>query len=656
MNPYVHHQQKSLNLGFIIVSGTIGEETAVKAMKAGAYDYLMKDRLQRLGPAVARALQDAAYRKKHRSAVAALRESEKRLAMALDGGELGTWDRHLDTGEVIYNQRWAEMVGHRLEELEPTAYTWEHLLHPDDKAMVLARLHAKRTEEELRRQKERLQTILDNIPTMVAFLDDKGNHTWVNQAWEKTLGWSLAEIRGRDMLAEFYPDSAYRKQVIDFITRTDGSWGDFRTRSRSGEILDTVWTNVILSDGTNIGIGYDVTARKKIEQQLVQSQKMESIGTLAGGIAHDFNNILASILINTELALMDADETDPVHHSLEQIYSSCLRAGELVRQILAFSRQEVGEPKVIHLIPVLDETLKLLRATLPKSLHIEQECDVAIDTVFADPVQIEQVIINLSTNGAHAMREHGGVLRILLEQVEDPGEVARNRELDATRSYLKLRVSDTGEGIDPEALPRIFEPYFTTKRPEEGSGLGLAVAHGIIQHHGGAIEVRSETGAGSTFTIYLPVCTDRVETKEPITHRAVQGTERILVVDDEESLLSAYATMLANLGYRVTTSINGQDALERFRRQPERFDLVITDQTMPFMNGDVLAQHLLSIRPDIPIILCTGFSDRVDEQKAKEMGIKAFVMKPVITQEFAGCIRSVLEGSAGCAQDDKEDD
>ena len=387
----------------------------------------------------------------------------------------------------------------------------------------------------------------------------------------------------------------------------------------------------------------DISERKRLESQLQQAQKMEAIGTLAGGIAHDFNNILSPIMIHSEMAMMDLAPDSPAQHNLKEIFKAGERARDMVKQILTFSRKGKGTRAAINITPILKEGLKMLRSSIPTTINIQQNLEAESDTVFADPTQIHQIMLNLGTNAAYAMREKGGTLDVSLVQEDlTPEDVAQYSGV-IPGPYLILTVSDTGPGIDDVTIQKIFEPYFTTKEPGEGTGMGLSVALGIIRSYGGDIVVKSQQEKGATFIVYIP----RIEADvSPVNKRLTllpRGTERILFVDDEKGVVDAIFTMLEGLGYHVTARTSSIETLEAFRNKSNAFDLVITDQTMPYMTGKDLARELMSIRPDIPIILCTGFSEQIDMDKAIDMGISAFVMKPIVMHELAQTVRKVLD-------------
>jgi signal transduction histidine kinase/ActR/RegA family two-component response regulator len=380
------------------------------------------------------------------------------------------------------------------------------------------------------------------------------------------------------------------------------------------------------------------------ERQLQQAMKLQAIGTLAGGIAHDFNNILFPIVGYTELTMDDVPEDSQARQNLEEILKATNRAKGLVQQILTFSRQGGQERKPLKVQVLIKEALKLLRATIPSTIEIECNINEACRHIMGDPTQIHQVVVNLCTNAYHAMQETGGTLEVGLEEVDISYEKSVERVGMKVGPHLELTVKDAGHGMGPDVMERIFEPYYTTKEQGKGTGLGLSVIHGIIKNHGGDISVSSQPGKGATFTVYLPVIDDIDVEIEPIeAASANRGNEHILLVDDEEQIIDIEKQILERLGYRVTAKTDSQEALEEFSTLPEKFDLVITDMTMPKMNGDQLALKLMDIKPDIPVILCTGFNETINEEKALAMGIDRFVMKPIVKDDLANTIRSVLD-------------
>jgi PAS domain S-box-containing protein len=393
----------------------------------------------------------------------------------------------------------------------------------------------------------------------------------------------------------------------------------------------------------------DITERKRAEMEksemearLLQAQKMEAIGTLAGGIAHDFNNILSVIFGYTELAKNEQGDPEKRRQELDQVLVGARRARELVQQILAFSRKTEQQKRPLQISLIIKEALKMLRASIPATVEIRQDIS-SEGTVLADPSQIHQVIMNLCTNAYQAMRETGGVLAVSLREItiaekdEGYGELVPGR-------YLKFEVSDTGCGISPAIREKIFEPYFTTKKTGEGTGLGLAVVHGIVKSHHGHITVYSEPGQGATFHVYLPLVEDKARDfpVEAVIADLVGNGERILFVDDEEQLCDIAKRLFSTNGYQVIACKHGVEALEIFQSSPDQFDLVITDMTMPHMTGAELAQKILAIRPDMPIILCTGQSEFVNKGKALAIGICEYLAKPVLQHDFLSVVRKAL--------------
>ncbi len=382
--------------------------------------------------------------------------------------------------------------------------------------------------------------------------------------------------------------------------------------------------------------------KEDLTRQLYQAQKLEAIGTLAGGIAHDFNNILAPIIMGAELALMTIPVENQAHPMMQKVLTAGMRAKDLVQQILAFSRQSDLERRPMRLGPLLKETIKLARASLPATIEIRQSIGAEKDLVLANPTQVHQVMMNLFANAGHAMRANGGVLEVTLEnEIVEDGRALGVPDIRAGH-FAKLIVSDTGHGMDESTVQQIFNPFFTTKERGEGTGLGLSIVHGIIKSYDGAITVKSQPGQGTSFTIWIPLL--EAEAKDLAAEAAPLplGHERILFVDDEPFIIEISSQILERLGYRVSTRTDPLEALEMFKRDPGQYDLVITDMTMPKMTGDRLAIELLRMRPEIPILLCTGFSERMTEAAALEVGIKGFIMKPIAVAEIARKIREAL--------------
>lgn len=388
----------------------------------------------------------------------------------------------------------------------------------------------------------------------------------------------------------------------------------------------------------------EMQERKRAEKELIHAHKMEAIGTLAGGIAHDFNNILTAVMGYAEIGLhkKNIDQTK-LTYIFEQIMQAGARARDLIRQILTFSRQRDQERVPVKTGVILKEGLKLLRATLPKNIQIREIIRTEADIVLADPTQLHQIVMNLCTNAAHAMRDKGGVLEVILDEFShDTASKAHISDLEPG-PYLQLTVRDTGTGIDPSVVTRIFDPFFTTKAPGEGTGMGLSVVHGIVKACGGKVLVNSEIGQGTTFQVLLPRVDINVDAVIDNAQQIPSGSEHILLVDDEQALVEVGHEMLQEIGYTVSTQTDAREALAAFRAQPEQFDLVITDKSMPNMTGFDLAREIFQIRPDIPVILCSGFHDESDTEKAKELGFSEIIVKPLVMREMAETIRNVLD-------------
>jgi len=383
---------------------------------------------------------------------------------------------------------------------------------------------------------------------------------------------------------------------------------------------------------------------RKLETQLIQAQKMEAIGTLAGGIAHDFNNILSGIMGYSELCLKAVKDRPKVYHSMEQVLKAAERAKDLVRQILTFSRKAEQEKKPLALASIVKEVVNFMRASLPTTIEIVQKIEETSDVVMADPTQLHQVLINLCTNAGYAMRETGGVLEIGLEEVvADAADLLRRPPISLGH-YLILTVRDTGQGIPPENLARIFEPYFTTKEKGAGTGLGLAVVHGIVKDHGGEIRVYSEVGKGTIFRVYLPLLEKQAEVGKDMEEALLPGKgETILFIDDEKMVAELSRELLEELGYRVVTETDPVKAIEAFREGSGAFDLVITDKTMPHLTGFDVAGEIRRVRTDIPIVLCSGLQEKGDLEKLAALGINRWITKPIRMSALANAVREVLD-------------
>ena len=509
----------------------------------------------------------------------------------------------------------------------------------------------------LQEREERFRQLAEHIHEVFWLSSaDKTQIFYVSPAYETIWGRTCASLyeQPSSFLESIHPEDLVRlklaipKQVQGTyhetyrIIRPDGSvrWigsRAFPIKNEHGEVYRIA------------GIEEDITDQKRVEETLLktereyrQSSKMEAIGTLAGGIAHDFNNILTAILGYTELAIATTPKESRANRNLQEVLTAGHRAKHLVQQILTFSRQKGQERQTINIPQVVQEALKLLRPTIPTTIEIRQNIKSQA-YILADPTQIHQVIVNLCTNAEYAMRESGGLLDITLDDVEINDTDSLDRPDLKPGPYIRLTVKDSGIGMSPEVVERMFDPFFTTKPFGEGSGMGLAVVHGIVTTHGGNIFVESAPGIGTKIAMYLPTIRTAIWDVMTNPNPIPLGKESILFVDDEETIVRLGQEFLTYLGYQVTIKTNSVEALDVFRSNPQQFDLVITDQTMPTMPGDALARELLRIRPDLPVILCTGFSHIVSADKAKAMGIRGYLMKPLAIRDLAPIVRHVLD-------------
>ena len=510
-----------------------------------------------------------------------------------------------------------------------------------------------RAADVLRESEERFRNLIEgSIQGILIHCDSKP--LFVNQAWADLFGYSTDEILEMpsvlSMCAETDQDRIQRHHAAYQQGEAVAPSYDYQGIRQDGSViwLDCKETRVMWQGCRSIqSTIFDITERKRLEEQVRQTQKMEAIGTLAGGIAHDFNNILGAIIGYTQLAAFDLPDHHITQASLHEVLTASGRARQLVEQILTFSRRDTHQHKPLLLHDLVHEVLTLLRASLPSTIVFQIHFDPEAGIVMADPIQLHQVVMNLCANAEHAMRSTGGILEVRVEAVEvDPNQASQIPALNPG-DYTRLTISDTGHGMSPEVRARIFEPFYTTKDINEGSGMGLAVVHGIILNHGGAITVKSTLGKGTRFDIYLPQTSASPLESQPDAP-LVQLTDchrEVLLVDDEEMLIQAGQQLLSRLGYTVTACTNSQQALAKFEATPERFDVVITDQTMPEMSGERLVQAIRRIRGDIPVILCTGFSHVMDAKRAQSIGINAFLTKPLTTQVLSQTIQKVCTES-----------
>ena len=523
-----------------------------------------------------------------------------------------------------------------------------------DLSYGIATLRMNVERKKVENERKLLASVIEQAMEGIILFDSGGLIQYANPAVATITGRAPGEMIGRN-ISTLESEELNRDlyQVIwDALSRGEARTGHFIQKGKDGslhEIESTIWsiTDTSGTVGNYAALIRDVTHEVQLERQLRQAQRMEAIATLAGGIAHDFNNNLASIITCTEMARDDVPEESPTRELLDVVLKAGYRGKNLVKQILTFSCQGEQERKPVQVEMIVHECLRLVRASFPASIEIHCTMAEQPGMVLADPTQIHQIIMNLCTNAGHAMREKGGVLEITLVNTDlESSDITGMPDL-LPGCYLKLAVKDTGHGMDSQTMERIFDPFFTTKPHTEGTGLGLSVIHGIVRNHGGTIAVESEPGKGATFNVYLPRIESVAARPDDSPEPTQQGQERILLVDDENDVAFAGRKMLERLGYDVIVKMDGREALELFRAGPDRFDLIITDQAMPGMSGTELAKELTSIRPDIPVILCTGFGNDpngvLSPENREIAGIRELALKPLDRAELAGMIRRVLD-------------
>ncbi|MFH2092093.1 MAG: ATP-binding protein [Pseudomonadota bacterium] len=520
-------------------------------------------------------------------------------------------------------------------------------------AMVESRLvHA-----ELLKERERLKVTLQSIGDGVITTDIHGTVVLLNNAAQKMTGWDQENGSGRPLSEIFYIINKQTQQACDNPVQQVLKTGKMVELANNTILVSKDGTHRVIADSASpiidadrktIGIVLvfrDITEKVGLEAALRQSQKMEAIGNLAGGIAHEFNNVLGIIIGNTELGIDDLEKWHPVSENLNEIKKASLRARDVVKQLLSFSRKMDVRLEPIEIKIIVKETLKLLKASIPSNIQIQERFLSKHNVVVADPTQIHQLLINLCNNAAQAMGEEGGSLTIELDNTIIHDEQAHDLSDLGPGNYVCLTVTDTGPGIPESIQDKIFDPYFTTKSVDKGTGMGLAVVHGIVKTHHGAITVDSVVGKGTSFHVYFPSSTKPVQTK-PIEEKILpKGMEKVFFVDDERPIVDIYSRALTQLGYRVSGFTNPVDLMEKFRSNPYDCDLIISDMTMPNLTGDRLAEELTSIRSDIPIIICTGFSETMSPQKARQTGISSLLIKPIEIKQLAETVRAVLDGT-----------
>jgi PAS domain S-box-containing protein len=687
----------------IMLSGTLGEDVAIDCMRRGATDYVLKDSMQRIVPAVRRAVEVADERRQRARAEQRLIETME----VLNRSPAVTFVWRDEPGWLIeqVSDNVRRLVGYTPDELIGGGMPFAELIHPDDRDRVTAqrgmsdpdgggigshppyrlvtrtggevwvdeallpprdeedrgRIHGividitarHRAQTEVRRLTQLSEGLLGTINDGVGILDADDGWEFINGTGAEILGVLPSEVIGHRFADSLAPDDRERYENerpkwIDGIS----SQGEYEMVHRAGRPVPVVLgisarfeegrfigTMVVFSDRSELRRAEE--EQRRLENHLLQSQKLEALGTLAGGIAHDFNNILQVMLMSAELLESAHSQRRPIDGRLQELNRTILRAQRLVEQILAFSRRSEEHIEAIDLKPLVKEVLKMLREMVPSSVEIRSRIDGDGLLVRADPTQMHQIIMNLSTNAVHAIGSGQGVVEVHLAarsmgEVGDPPGLAPGR-------YVCLSVADDGAGIAPEHLDRIFDPYFTTKKQGEGTGLGLAVVHGIVTKAGGHIDVTSDPGQGTTFRIHLPICEGEPAGEATPDIPLPGGGERLLCVDDEPDLARLQGELLEVLGYQVTVMTSSAEALEAVRHRPDGFDLLITDQTMPEISGVELIESVRTFAPDLPVILCTGFGADGYAVRASSLGVREVLSKPMKVFDLAKAVRRALE-------------
>jgi PAS domain S-box-containing protein len=690
---------------FIIMTGHGDERIAVEMMKLGARDYLTKDIhfLDMLPSVIHKTLGVLRTEKELNDVQRALQESEEKFREMAEHIHEVFWLFDWLNRRIIYvSPAYEKIWGRKVEDLYNRHEEWTESVYPDDfprtqtffKKIVQAdggesrEYRIIRTDGQIRwicdrgfpvkdasgqivriagiaeditrrkKQEERLRLALDAANDGLYDWNIKTGEVYFSPRYYTMLGFEPYEMPpGFEMWKMLlHPDDSrpaleLLKEIIEnqdnyeteFRLKTkDGSWKWILSRGKVSD-RDELGRAVRIA-GTHV----DITERKKLESQLQQSHKMKAIGTLAGGIAHDFNNILGIILGHTELALDTVQEWNPARQNLKEVIKASLRARDVVRQLLSVSRKSEDIKKTVNPGTVITESLKLMRSSLPANIEIRQNIPEDIHTIAADPTQLHQVMINVCTNSAQAMEENGGRIEVNVKNVElDLADVFHYPDL-SPGPYVSISVSDTGHGVPSDIIGQIFDPYFTTREFGKGSGMGLAVVHGIVKNSKGAISVYSEPGKGAAFKIVFPAIPQHTGAEAETIEPFPTGTERILFVDDETDLVNIGKQLLDRLGYETVVRTNPVEALNLFTSDPDRFDLVLTDMTMPQMSGEKLIREIRAVRPDMPVILCTGFSEKINEERARQMGVDKYFEKPLNKREIARTIRQILDGKRQC--------
>lgn len=511
----------------------------------------------------------------------------------------------------------------------------------------------KQAETDLRFSEERYRTLVETIPLGVQLTDSEGRIIFTNPAHHRIQGHEPGELMGKfiwDLVDAPADKERTRNYYHSLIKEQPHPTTYFsKNRTKSGRLIHTQITWDYIRDEHGevqriLSVINDISELKQLEAELLQARKMESLGTLTGGIAHDFNNILSVIIGNNELALDDMSDHQALRKCMEEIHFAALRAKDIVGQLLSFNRKSQQEKGAVKAAPLMEDALKFLRPLIPANIEVEAQIELQEESLLAAPTQLHMALMNICVNAAQAMEETGGSIKVHARKVDLKPAVISNHPGLQPGMYIEIVIEDDGPGIPPEVMDRIFDPYFTTKAVGKGSGMGLAVVHGVVQSHDGAISVQSDPGKGARFRLLFPL----VEAKIPILsednpHHMPTGHECILFVDDEVSIVLMAEQMLKRLGYQVVSCTHPNKALARFSADPKRFDLLITDMSMPSMNGDQLAAAVLQIRPDLPLILSTGYSSKLNGDDPGNTGACAVIYKPFVMKKLAKVVRKALD-------------
>jgi PAS domain S-box-containing protein len=683
----------------VIMTSFGNEESAVEAMRTGAIDYIVKgpQTFMTLPRTAERAMREWQLRRERYQTKVQLARSEERyrhiihtltdtIYTLIIEGQRVTEIENFSNGE--------DLTGYTRSELGEKPANWLRVVHPEDRRNFIQTLNRVIThrqsdiiEHRIMRKdgslrwirnamvvhtdlnenliacdgivsditdqktadikQRRLAAALEQAAEGIYITDHRGVIEYANQTFSRMTLYPLDEIIGRNiniLKSHQHQDEFYRE--IWQTIKAGNTWsGTFTNRRKDDRLYkaETTITPVIENDifqtPKYVAVARDVTRESYVETQLRQAQKLHAIGTLAGGIAHDFNNILYAVIGYTELASQKIPAESPTQPYLKEVLTAGNRAAQLIGQILAFSRQNDQERIPGKLQPILKEALKLLRGTIPTTVELNQEIYPDVGPVMSDPTQIHQILMNLCTNAYHALLNHTGRITIRYEQIHmTPEEAHRNLDIDPG-TYAQLSIIDNGHGMNTETLERAFDPFFTTKSVGEGTGMGLSTVHGIVKTHNGAIQIESAINRGTNVTIHLPICEETIDDSDDLSVLTPEEQRgNILFVDDETHITRMVPEMLASYGYHTDAYSDSAQALQAFQNDPERWDILITDQTMPEITGLELARQALQLRPDIIVILCTGFSETVNEDIAHQNGIHEYLKKPLLSKDLANAI------------------